>query len=80
MENMENTEENLDSREGSNSVSTPQELSSRKNIITVPSSALKIEAGEYYVIHRRKVYKLKKLADGRLQHKTYGMTWFVEVV
>lgn len=77
---MENSNKNVDAREGSNSVSTPRAITSRKNIITVPSSALKIEAGEYYVIHRRKVYKLKKLADGRLQYKTYGMTWFVEVV
>jgi hypothetical protein len=70
----------METREGSNSVSTPQELSSRKNIITLPQSSLKFEGGQYYIVHRRKVYKVSLEPSGLYKYRTFGMTWFVEVV
>jgi len=70
----------MDTREGSNSVSTPRAPQSNKKIITVPTSALKFEGSQTYIIYRRRLYKVTLRKDGYYQYRTFGMTWLVEVV
>lgn len=66
--------------DGSNSVSTPRAPLSRNNLVTVPTSALKFEGSQAYIIYRRKLYKVTLRKDGYYQYRTFGMTWLVEVV
>lgn len=77
---MENSNKNVDAREGSNSVSTPRAPQSRKNIITLPRKALKFEGSQAYIIYRRNAYKVSLTPEGYYKYQKRGHSVLVEVV
>jgi hypothetical protein len=70
----------METRESSNSVSTPQEPSSTKNILELPKSALKTRGQELYILHKRKLHRVGQTREGLYRGKCHDVKWEVRLV